>query len=245
VTLSVQEAEAAKDVPQPVAGNSVLLLDTVIACVAVVLFLMVKVLAVLTVPWATEPNEREVGVIVIGSTPFPVRVAARGPPIPLKLMLSEPVCAPAVVGAKVVLIVQFAPPASELPQVVVSAKGAAVEILKDCMAAVPAFLRVKVYAALVVPSATEPKLCAVVFKVMGDVPVPESVIVWLAGVALSLMTTLPVAAPSAVGLKVMLMAQFLPAATDVPQVLVCANGALATMLVTLSAVVLVFDRVTR
>jgi hypothetical protein len=68
----------------------------------------------------------------------------------------------------------------------------------------------------------------------------------VAGVALSVITTLPVAAPRAVGAKVMVMVQRPPAATEVPQVLVSAKPLpLATILVTLSAVVvLVLCRVT-
>src|SRR5437764_15173523 len=49
------------------------------------------------------------------------------------------------------------------------------------------------------------------------------------------MVIAPVRVPVAVGVKVTLMAQLAPAATDVPQVLVCMKSPLATMLVTLSA----------
>jgi hypothetical protein len=69
--------------------------------------------------------------------------------------------------------------------------------------------------------------------------------VWVAGVALSLITMLPVWAPRAVGLKVMVIAQRAPAASEVPQVLVSAKLPLGTMLVMLRAVVvLVLRRVT-
>lgn len=80
----------------------------------------------------------------------------------------------------------------------------------------------------------------------GDVPVPVSVMVWVAGVALSVITTLPVTAPSAVGAKVMVITHRPFAATELPQVLVSPKPVpLATILVTLSAVVvLVLRRVT-
>src|SRR2546429_5132135 len=58
------------------------------------------------------------------------------------------------------------------------------------------------------------------------------------------MVIAPVRVPVAVGVKVTLMAQLAPAATDVPQVLVCMKSPLATMLVTLSATVPVLVSVT-
>jgi hypothetical protein len=59
----------------------------------------------------------------------------------------------------------------------------------------------------------------------------------VAGVALSVITTLPVTAPRAVGVIVMVMTQFLLAATEVPQVLVSANAPLTAIPLMLSAVV--------
>jgi hypothetical protein len=65
------------------------------------------------------------------------------------------------------------------------------------------------------------------------------------GVALSVITTLPVTAPRAVGVIVMVMTQRPPAATEVPQVLVSEKLALATTLLMLRAVVvLVFVSLT-
>jgi len=81
VTLSVQDAPAVSGVPHPVYANSGLLLENVIDIGAVVLFFTVKVLAVAMVPWVTEPNAREAGVMVIGVTPVPVRVVIAGLPV--------------------------------------------------------------------------------------------------------------------------------------------------------------------
>jgi hypothetical protein len=67
--------------------------------------------------------------MVIGMTPVPVRVAVWGLPAPVYATVMLPVCAPVVVGAKVVLIVQVELAAKDVPQVLVSAKGAAVEIV--------------------------------------------------------------------------------------------------------------------
>jgi hypothetical protein len=83
VTLRVHDAPAAKEVPHPVATNSGLLLEMLSGIAAVVLFFTVKVRAVLVVPWVTEPNARDAGVMVIGVTPVPVRVAVRGLPVPV------------------------------------------------------------------------------------------------------------------------------------------------------------------
>ena len=245
VTLTVHELSAATEV-HPVGSNSGLLLETVIDIAAVVLFFTVKVLAALVVPWATEPKAREAGVSVIGATPVPVRVAVCGLPRPVYATVMLPVCALAAVGVKVALTVHVDFAAKEAPQVFVSANGAAVEIVSPDIAVADEFLTVNVDAALVVPSPTEPKLRDAGVIVIGDVPVPVNVTVWVAGEALSVTTTLPVTAPRAVGAKVMVILQLLPAPTDVPQVLVSEKPLpLATTLVTLSAVVvLVFCRVT-
>jgi hypothetical protein len=82
VTLRVHEALAAKEALHPVSANSELLPETVIGTAAVELFCTVKVLAALVVPCATEPKAREVGVMLIGKTPVPVRVAVWGLPVP-------------------------------------------------------------------------------------------------------------------------------------------------------------------
>ena len=61
--------------------------------------------------------------------------------------------------------------------------------------------------------------------------------VWGLPVALSVTVIVPGWLPAAVGVKVTLMEQLAPAATEAPQVLVWAYGALATMLVMFSAAV--------
>src|SRR5207237_3765909 len=78
----------------------------------------------------------------------------------------------------------------------------------------------------------------------GAVPVPVRLTDCGLPAALSVMVIAPVRVPVAVGVKVTLMAQLAPAATDVPQVLVCTKSPLATMLVTLSAAVPVLVSVT-
>ena len=79
---------------------------------------------------------------------------------------------------------------------------------------------------------------------IGIVPVPESVTVCGLLPALSETVIAPDRSPVVVGVNVMLIVQFPPAATEVPQVLLCAYCVLAAMLVILSAAAPVFVSVT-
>jgi hypothetical protein len=62
-------------------------------------------------------------------------------------------------------------------------------------------------------------------------PVPVRLMVWVAGLALSVMVMAPVLVPAAVGLKVTLRVQLAPAATFGPQVLVWEKSPLTVILV--------------
>jgi hypothetical protein len=152
----------------------VLLLETVSGMAVVVLFLTVKVFAALVVPCVTLPNAREAGVTVIGETPVPLKASVTGLPVPAKVTVMLPVWAAAAVGANVALMVQVEEAGTEAPQVLVSAKGAAVVIVR-AIAVVSLFLTVNVEAALVVPSPTEPKLWDVGVTVIGATPVAVTV----------------------------------------------------------------------
>jgi hypothetical protein len=79
----------------------------------------------------------------------------------------------------------------------------------------------------------------------GAVPVPVRLMVWVAGLALSVMVTTPVLVPVAVGLKVTLRAQLELAATVEPQVLVWEKSPLTVMLVMRRVALPVFLSVTR
>ena len=68
-------------------------------------------------------------------------------------------------------------------------------------------------------------------------PVPVRVTDWGLPVALSVTVMVPGWLPEAVGVKVTLMEQLAPGATEAPQVLVWAYGALAAMLVIFNAAV--------
>ncbi len=111
--------------------------------------------------------------------------------------------------------------------------------------AVPVFFRVTVFAALVVFTRWLPKVKLVLDKLTeGAVPVPERVTVCGLLLALSETVIAPDRSPVVVGVNVMLIVQFPPAATEVPQVLLCAYCVLAAMLVILSAAAPVFVSVT-
>ena len=73
--------------------------------------------------------------------------------------------------------------------------------------------------------------------VLGATPVPVRLMVCGLPVALSVTVIVPGRLPAAVGVKVTLMEQLAPAATEAPQVLVWAYGGLATMLGIFSAAV--------
>ena len=80
--------------------------------------LKVAVSTPLVVPTDWFPKERLVGERPsIGAVPVPERATDWGLPAALSVMLTEAVRLPLAVGVKVTLIVQLAPAATELPQV--------------------------------------------------------------------------------------------------------------------------------
>ena len=87
--------------------------------------------------------------------------------------------------------------------------------------AVPLFVRVTVEAVLVVPTAWLLKETLVGERVTpGAVPVPERLTVCVLPLALSVMLTEAARLPLAEGVKVTLIVQFLPGATELPQLFV-------------------------
>src|ERR1700719_548956 len=105
-------------------------------------------------------------------------------------------------------------------------------------AAVPELVRVTDCAALVVFRFSLPKVSVVVAKLtLAATPVPERATVCGLPVALSVTVIVPGWLPVAVGVKVTLMEQLAPAATEAPQGLVWAYWVLATMLVMFRAAV--------
>jgi hypothetical protein len=63
--------------------------------------------------------------LAAGAVPVPLRLAVCGLPVALSVTLTEAVRLPLAEGVKVTLIVQVAPPATELPQLLLWAKSPA------------------------------------------------------------------------------------------------------------------------
>ncbi len=258
VTLIVQLPPAATELPQvlvsaksPGLAPASAMLETLSAAVPLLVRVAVSVpLVVLTasLPKARLVGERPAATVV----PVPERLRDWGLPVALSVMLTEAERLPLVVGSKVTLIVQLPPAATELPQVLVSAKSPglapASAMLETLSAAVPLLVRVAVSVPLVVLTASLPKA-----RLVGErpaatvVPVPERLRDWGLPVALSVMLTEAERLPLVVGSKVTLIVQLPPAATELPQVLVSAKSPglapASAMLETLSAAVPLLVRV--
>jgi hypothetical protein len=86
--------------------------------------------------------------LAAGAVPVPVRLALWGLPLALSAMLTEAARLPLADGVKVTLMVQLAPAATELPQVLVWAKSLAlvpvIVRLVILKLALPVLVRVRV-----------------------------------------------------------------------------------------------------
>jgi hypothetical protein len=174
------------------------------------------------------------------AVPVPLRETVCGLPGALSVTERVPLRLPVALGVKVTLTVQLAPAANELPQVLVSAKSPALVpvIAMPVMlkVVVPTLVRVTVFAGLVVPTATEPKS-----KLVGEsfavVPIPLSVTFCGLPGALSVTDSLPVRFPICVGSKVTLTVQLAPAASELPQVWVCAKSPALVPVIAMAVIV--------
>jgi hypothetical protein len=179
VTPIVQLALAAK-VPVglhafvPLASAKLLLLVPVIEKLVKVtepvpVLATVTLCAALVVPtvWLAKVKDAGEIVIVPACAPtVPVNATVCGLPVALSAMLMAAVREPVAVGLKVTLIVQLASTASDAGQVFVSAKSpefVPVRVIPEiAKAALPPFVKVTVWAALVVPM-----LCELNVKLVG------------------------------------------------------------------------------
>src|SRR5579862_3303457 len=184
--------------------------------------------------------------------PVPLTPTCCGLPAALSVTLTVALRAPVVVGLNVTLMVQLAPAASELAQVLACAKSPgsvpAIVMLMPVIAIVPTFLNVTVLAALVVPVVTEPKLrLAGVSSAV--VPVPVSGTSCGLPLAPSVTLRLALRAPVVAGLNSRLMVQLAAAASELPHVVVvlgksAASVPVTAMVVMVSALVPTLLRVT-
>lgn len=142
----------------------------------------------------------------------------------MSVIVSVPPRLPVAVGVNFTEIKQFAPAATDVPQVLVCAKSPDVAIELKVSAACPELASVTVCAALVVPVISEAKIRLVgegVAAGVGATPVPVIETVCGDPLILSEIVTVPVRLPVAVGLKVTETVQAAPPAMLVPQVFVC------------------------
>src|SRR5882762_441666 len=239
VILMVQLAPAATELPQVLLWANSLLLVPVMAMLETFsapapLLVRVTVCAVAATPTLVVLNVKLAGLkptVGEGAEPVPLRLIVCGLAGALSVMLIEAVRLPAAPGVKVTLMVQLAPAATELPQLSVSAKSPVLvpvmAMLETFSAPAPLLVRVTVCAVAATPTLVvlNVKLAGLKPTVgEGAEPVPLRLIVCGLAGALSVMLIEAVRLPAAPGVKVTLMVQFAPAATELPQLSVSAKS---------------------
>jgi hypothetical protein len=192
----------------------------------------VKVCDALVDPTVTLPKDALEGVSAAwgaaAAVPAPVNVALWVPTLSTTARVADAL--PAAAGVKVTPMLQEPPALRLLPQVlaaIVKAEALVPPIAMEVIGrdAVPALANVKVCDVLVDPTVTLPKDALVgVSAAWGAValaPVPLNEAVWGEPAASSATVTAALKLPAAVGAKVTEMVQLDPAASVVPQLLVC------------------------
>jgi len=205
------------------------------------LFVTVTVCDVLSQPTAKLPKSRLVGEIVTGDIPVPVpdSVTVCGLLLASVLIVNVPGSAPDAVGAKATPIEQLAPGASVpgLGQVVPEATSVypddtASELIFS-VTKLCSFIRPTTLVALVVFTATLPKLNAVVDSAVGTTPFPLNAAVSVELGELVVTVNVLSCEPVAVGAKVTPTVQLAPAASE-PEQVVDGSMAYAVPVVTLT-----------
>lgn len=160
-------------------------------------------------------NEELESVITGGANPLPASamLCERS----ASLTVSEPCAVPSAVGEKVTLSTHDDPAASELPHVLLAANGPLTDVPIDVSGTPPEFVSVSVSGAevcwITVPGKV--RLVAESVSVAAAIPVPVSGAVWVP--ALSTSVNVPLAAPVAVGEKLIETEQAVLAASELPQ----------------------------
>jgi hypothetical protein len=145
----------------------------------------------------------------------PARLTVCGLFAALSLIVNVPAPAPRTVGEKVTPMAHVPPAATLAPQVLVATeKAPAAATLVKFSGTLPRFVTVTVDTALVLPTAVLGRFRVLVETVTGTMPVPVKLAVWGLLAALSVMVSVPVSAPSAVGENAMDILQDAPAATE-------------------------------
>lgn len=124
-------------------------------------------------PTAVLLKVSDVAEIVTGALPVPVRLTVCGLFRALSVKVSVPVAAPTAVGEKVTPATQLAPAAMLAPQVLLAiAKPALAPTFVMPNATLARFVSVTVFAALVLPTASVPKLKLLEETVTCALPLP-------------------------------------------------------------------------
>lgn len=155
------------------------------------------------------------------SSPVPLSGMLCGLPSPLSVMVRAPVIAPAVVGWKVMLMLQLDPAFSEAGQLLVSLKPPLTLIAEIANGSGLLAVSFTVLAPLVVPTTCVPKARLVGESVGAAIaPLPATLTPCGLPDALSVMLSVPFTAPLACGVNITEMVQFAPAARLAGQLLV-------------------------
>jgi hypothetical protein len=166
--------------------------------------------------------------VIEKSKPLPVSATVWGLLPALSVIFSVPVLVPPAVGSKKTPIVQLEPTATGLLQLLSTPKSAALGVAAVTVrAALPVFVTVKVCGRPLVPTYWLGNVIVEGDKLTagaGRPPVPVRVTICGLPGALSAIVKVPVRLPLAVGVKVTGIWQASPAATEVPQLLVCAKS---------------------
>jgi hypothetical protein len=161
----------------------------------------------------------------------------------LSVKVRVPLTLPIADGVNLTPTVQAAPAASPTRQLLPAiVKPALAAMLEKLRATVWRFVTVTVFAAVVSPTATVPKLRAVDENETAAVPVPVRAAVWVP--ALSLIVSVPETDPRTVGVKETCMVQEEPGAMLALQLLVWLKGAAVVTLETCMGPLPVFCNVT-
>ncbi len=188
------------------------------------------------------------GAAKVKSWPVPLRATLCGLPEALSEILIVPVRLPPAVGLKVTEIEQLAPALTVVPQVLVWEKSPLAVMPEMVSEALPVLVSVTVCAALLVPDIWAEKVSEEEDKLTASpVPVPLKFTVCVLPsipLLLSVMVSVPVSGPLAVGEKVTLIVREPLAATLPPQLSVSPKLALGAMPVMVSAALPVLLRVT-
>jgi hypothetical protein len=190
-------------------------------------------------------DEEPEGMASAKSSPVPLSVTVWGLLLALSVNVSVPLRLPVALGVKVTLMVQLAPGANELAQVLVWAKSPLVVRVSGVRAPLPVSVRVRVCGALVVETVWPGKLKVVTEKLAtGATPVPLSATVWGLFPAKSVMVSVPVWDPRTEGWKLTLIVQLPMAAMVGTQLLSCFQPLEIATLPTLNSTEPIFMSVT-